>query len=127
MSCKHDLDNCPECGPFARAGQDEPLATMIRNLRRCVFGVGSNAKRFVRQMAFRLDRGENMDAGLTEKQKTYLRGLRHNYRKQIAALPGIDVDDDIPHTDAAANGLRHTEWRRAGDRQRGGGRGVEPW
>jgi hypothetical protein len=20
MSCKHDLDNCPECGPFARAG-----------------------------------------------------------------------------------------------------------
>jgi hypothetical protein len=43
------------------------------------------------------------------------------------AAPGIDVDDDIPHTEAAANGLRHTEWRRAGGRQRGGGRGVEPW
>ena len=43
-----------------------------------------------------------------------------------AAAAEIDVDDDIPHTEAAANGLRHTEWRRAGDRQRGG-RGVEPW
>ena len=38
----------------------------------------------------------------------------------------LDLSDDTPHTEAAANGLRHTEWRRAGDRQRGG-RGVEPW
>jgi hypothetical protein len=42
------------------------------------------------------------------------------------AAAEIDVDDDTATATMAANGLRHTEWRRAGDRQRGG-RGVEPW
>jgi len=67
--------------------KDEPLAVMVGHLRRCVFGVGSNAKRFVRQMAYRVERGDDLDVMLTEPQKAYLRGLRHNYRKQIAALP----------------------------------------
>lgn len=71
--------------------QDEPLAVMIENLCRCAFGQRSNAKRFVRQMAFRLERGDDLDAMLTGPQKTYLRGLRHNYRKQIAALPNVEV------------------------------------
>ncbi len=72
-------------------GQDEPLAVMVGHLRRCVFGVGSNAKRFVRQMAFRVERGDDLDAMLTGPQKTYLRGLRHNYRKQIAALKESEI------------------------------------
>ena len=74
----------------ALVGQDEPLAVMVGNLRRCIFGVGSNAKRFVRQMAYRVERGDDLDTMLTEPQKAYLRGLRHNYRKQIAALPNDD-------------------------------------
>jgi hypothetical protein len=73
-------------------GQDEPLAVMVAHLRRCVFGVGSNAKRFVRQMAYRVERGDDLDAMLTGPQKAYLRGLRHNYRKQIAALPNARLD-----------------------------------
>jgi hypothetical protein len=84
MSCKHDLDNCPECGPFAREGG---AMTFAEN-----------------RLVERLSRAPGVPAAAAE----------------------IDVDDDLPHTEAAANGLRHTEWRRAGDRQRGG-RGVEPW
>jgi hypothetical protein len=83
MSCRHNLDNCPECGPFARAGGAMTFAEnrLVEFMRRA--------------------------PGLTPVQ-------------------GIDVDDDTATTTMAANGLLHTEWRRAGDRQRGG-RGVEPW
>jgi hypothetical protein len=64
---------------------------MVGLLRRCVFGFGSNAKRFVRQMAWRVERGDDLDVTLTGPQTAYLRGLRHKYRKQIAALPHDDL------------------------------------
>ncbi len=35
----------------------------------------------------------------------------------------LDLSDDFPHTEAAANGLRHTEWRRAGAERIGRGDG----
>lgn len=88
MTTDNIITLCRDSGTApALVGQDERLAVMVDSLRRCVFGVGSNAKRFVSQMSLRLERGEDLDAGLTERQKGYLRGLRHNYRKQIAALP----------------------------------------
>ena len=50
-------------------------------LSRCRFLPGSNAKRFVRDMA-RLA-SDNPDQELTEKQRKYLDDLFHSYRRQI--------------------------------------------
>ena len=65
----------------------------------------------------------------TRIPESYAEYLMLSDAEKMALLPvppEIDVDDDAATTTMAANGLRHTEWRRAGDRQRGG-RGVEPW
>lgn len=64
---------------------NEPLTTMVAHLRRCRLAACSNDKRYVRQLSVRLDRGDDLDVTLTEKQQAYLRSLRHKYRKQIAA------------------------------------------
>jgi hypothetical protein len=65
----------------------------------------------------------------TRIPESYAEYLMLSDAEKMALLPvppEIDVDDDTATRTMAANGLRHTEWRRAGDRQRGG-RGVEPW
>jgi hypothetical protein len=58
---------------------------MVNKLRSCRFAVGSGAKRFVRQLAFAVDAGRDLDATLTYKQKSWLKALRHQYRRQIGA------------------------------------------
>jgi hypothetical protein len=64
-------------------GQDEPLSVMVQKLRHCRFAVGSGPKRFIRQLAFALDAGRDLDSTLTDKQKEWLKALRHQYRRQI--------------------------------------------
>jgi len=70
----------------AMVGQDEPFAVMVNKLHGCRFAVGSGPKRFVRQLAYAVDAGLDLDATLTDRQKDWLRRLRHCYRKQIDAM-----------------------------------------
>lgn len=59
----------------------EDQITKAQALSRCTFQPGSNAKRFVRDMA-RLA-NDNPDQELTERQRKYLDDLFHSYRRQI--------------------------------------------
>lgn len=59
----------------------EDQITKAQALSRCRFLPGSNAKRFVRDMA-RLA-SEKPDQELTERQRKYLDDLFHSYRRQI--------------------------------------------
>ena len=62
----------------------------------------------------------------TRIPESYAEYLMLSDAEKMALLPvppDIDVDDDIPHTEAAANGLRHTAWRRAGAERIGRGDG----
>ena len=71
-------------------GQDEPFSVMAAKLCRCRFGCWNGAKRFVARLAAALSAGQDLDVTLTDKQKDYLRGLRHTYRDQIASLPNSE-------------------------------------
>ena len=106
MSCRHNLDICPECGPgpITPPLPEDTRRRLTAFARECIVNSGGDP--------------DALPAAAPTPPLPTSTDLQET---------AYDPSDDRCHTEATRVGLRHTEWRRAPWGRRNEGQGVEPW